>query len=89
MLSSEDRDWLEEKFTRVHQRMDNLDAKVDRKGSDIHKLEVDFAQPCGDVVSHEAKFHDPAKTWGLIGAMVGVLTGIVELGKWLFKRGGQ
>ncbi len=88
MLSNDDREWLEEKFTRVHARMDNIEAKVERKGSDIHQLEVDFAQPCADVVAHEEKYHNPAKTWGIISAMIGGLTGVIELGKWIFKRGG-
>jgi hypothetical protein len=92
MLSSDDRDWLEEKFTRLHVRIDGVESKVDRKGSDIHRLDLAMAEhagePCPDVVAHEDKYHNPAKTWGIIGAMVGVLTGVVELGKWLFKRGG-
>ena len=91
MLSNDDREWLEDKFNRIHQRIDGVEEKVQRKGSDIHELDLALAahagEPCKDVVSHEAKFHDPAKTWGLIGAMVGVLTGIVELAKWLFKKG--
>lgn len=87
MLSNDDREWLEDKFNRIHQRIDGVEEKVQRKGSDIHRLDLAMAEPCQDVVAHEGKFHDPAKTWGLIGAMVGVLTGIVELAKWLFKRG--
>jgi hypothetical protein len=87
MLSNDDREWLEDKFNRIHERIDGVEEKVQRKGSDIHRLDLAMAEPCPDVVAHEEKFHNPAKTWGLIGAMVGVLTGIVELAKWLFKKG--
>lgn len=92
MLSGEDREWLEEKFSRLHLRIDGVEEKLARKGSDIHKLGEDVIrlqfEKCQDIRDHEERCHNPAKTWGIIAAIVGVLTGVVEALRWLTKRGG-
>lgn len=91
MLSGDDRDWLEGKFNRVHERMDGLEQRIEKKGSDIHRVDLALAkhenESCKDVAAHEDKYHNPAKTWGIIAAIIGVVTGILEVGKWLFKGG--
>lgn len=92
MLSGDDREWLEVKFSRVHERMDGLDEKIGKKGSDIHSINTELvrlaASECQDVKAHEDHYHNPAKTWGIMAAMVSVFAGAVELAKWIFKRGG-
>jgi ABC-type sulfate/molybdate transport systems ATPase subunit len=91
MLSAEDRDWLEEKFNRVHERIDQVENRVAQKGSDIHRIEREVIQlaagNCEDIQKHEEKYHNPAKNWGTIAAFVGVVTGIIEAVKF-WKRGG-
>ena len=93
MLSADDREWLEAKFNRLHERIDLVQADVNKKGSDIHRLDIALAEhlgaTCPEMIAHEDRYHNPVKTWGIIGAMVGALTGIMELGKWLLKRGGS
>ena len=92
MLSADDRSWLEDKFTRLHERIDEVEEKLQRKGSDIHRIDLalteHMGEQCRDVLTHEEKCHNPAKTWGIISAMVGGLTAVIELGKWIVKRGG-
>ena len=92
MLSGDDREWLEEKFSRVHDRIDIVESKLERKGSDIHDLNAELikltASECKDVKDHEERYHNPAKTWGIMASMVGVVAGIIEGLKWLLKRGG-
>jgi len=93
MLSGDDREWLEGKFNRVHERMDGLQEQIARKGSDIHAVNTELiklaAAPCKDVQAHEERYHNPAKTWGIMAAMVGVVAGVIEVVKWVFKRGGS
>ena len=93
MLSSDDRSWLEAKFTRLHERIDEVEEKLQRKGSDIHRIDLalteHMGEPCRDLLAHEDRFHNQAKNWGIISAMVGGLTAVVELGKWIVKRGGS
>ena len=92
MLSADDRDWLEDKFNRLHARIDGVQEDVNKKGSDIHRLDIALTEhlgaTCPEMLAHEERYHNPIKTWGIISAMVGALTAIMELGKWIFKRGG-
>jgi hypothetical protein len=91
MLSNDDREWLETKFNRIHERIDEVEGQVKRKGSDIHRIDKELLElrvaGCPSVLSHEDKYHNPVKTWGILSAMVGVMVGLVELGKTFFKRG--
>jgi len=92
MLSNDDREWLEEKFSRIHDRIDNVEQTIAKKGSDIHRIDKDVAKlmagECDDIQKHEEKYHNPSKTWGTIGAVVGVVTAVVESLKWFIRRGG-
>jgi len=90
MLSSDDRDWLEDKFNRVHARIDAVEQALDRKGSDIHRIDRDMIRlaTVGNeaVERHEDKHHNPAKTWGIVSAIVGVAAALIEGIKWLLRR---
>lgn len=91
MLSNDDREWLEEKFSRLHLRIDACEEKIERKGSDIHKVQQGLIrvelEKCQDIKDHEERCHNPAKTWGILAAVMGVMTGVVELGKYFFRKG--
>jgi len=90
MLSNDDREWLEDKFNRVHSRIDAVEERLARKGSDIHHLNTELvklaAEDCKDVKAHEEKHHNPAKTWGVVSAIVGVAAAAIEGVKWLLRR---
>ena len=91
MLSGDDREWLESKFSRLHERIDKVEETLARKGSDIHNLGQDLVrlkfEQCDDIKNHESRHHNPAKTWGILAAVVGVVTGLLEMGKYLFRKG--
>ena len=82
MLSADDREWLEDKFNRVHARIDSVETRAQKRDSDIHALDnlvtALKAAGCPSVAAHEDKHHDPVKKWGILGVMVGVFTGIIE-----------
>jgi hypothetical protein len=93
MLSDSDRAWLEDKFNRLHQRVDAGEEREKKRDSDIHNVEVIIAQlkaaSCPSVLSHEEKHHNPVKTWGILTAMVGVAAGLLEISSRLFKGWGK
>lgn len=90
-LSPDDREWLEVKFSRLHERCDSIEERLDRKGSDIHNVQKDLItlklEKCDDIKEHEDRCHNPAKTWGILAAVVAVVTGVVEAGRFLFRKG--
>ena len=91
MLSNDDREWLEAKFNRVHERIDVVEEQGKKKGSDIHRIDKDLLElrvaGCPSVLSHEERYHNPAKTWGIIASIVAVVATLIEGVKWLAKRG--
>lgn len=93
MLSDGDREWLEAKFNRVHERMDAIESRAKDRDSDIHKLELDLTQlkaaGCPSVLAHEEKHHNPVKTWGIVASLVGVATGIMEICRQVWKGWGK
>jgi len=93
MLSDSDRAWLEDKFNRVHERIDAVEQRAEERDSDIHDVKVIIAQlraaGCPSVLAHEEKHHNPIKTWGILTAMVGVAAGILEISSRIFKGWGK
>jgi hypothetical protein len=95
MLSPEDRDWLTNQFNLVHQRINEeaaMRTSGDMKnGSDIANIRENMVRiELNDALvrKHEDQYHNPAKTWGVIGGVIAVLTFLVEGLKMLFKSKG-
>ncbi len=93
MLSDGDRNFIEDKFNRLHERIDEVEKRAQKRDSDIHHIELLVAQlkaaGCPSVLSHEDKHHNPVKTWGIMAAMMGFIAGAFEVAKYIFKIGGK
>ena len=97
MLSPEDREWLTGQFNLVHQRVTDEAkdrAQADEKlGSSIHHVKEDVVRVSLNeamIDKHEDKHHNPAKTWGMLAAIAGVVSLFVEGIKMAFKfKGGS
>ena len=80
-LTDGDREWLQGNFDRIHDR-------INKGESDIHKLRFELAEKITEQrKQHEEKHHDPAKSWGIVAAIIATCTGVLELIKWLVKKG--
>lgn len=80
-LTDGDREWLQGNFDRIHDRINKGD-------NNLHEVKFELAEKIASQrKEHEEKYHDPAKTWGIIAAIVAAATGLVELLKWLLKKG--
>lgn len=80
-LTDGDREWLQGNFDRIHDRINKGD-------NNLHEVKFELAEKIASQrKEHEEKYHDPAKTWGIIAGIIGLLTGAAELIKWLIKKG--
>lgn len=88
-LTSDDRAWLEAKFERVHERVDEVWAAFTKERilmAEVKgKSEARDTQKCPSVTKHEEAHHDAKKTWGVIGAIVATFVGLMELIKWVLS----
>lgn len=86
-LDRDDRDWLDAKFETIHGRIteakDELTESITTVKTD---LAVHKATPCRDVLSHEEKKHNPAKTLGVLGSLAGLGAAAWEGFKFLISK---
>jgi hypothetical protein len=81
MLSDGDRTWLQGNFDRIHDRINKGESSLYHAKEEM-AARLELARK-----EHEDKYHNPAKTWGIISAIIAALTGLMELAKWLVKKG--
>ncbi len=80
-LTDGDREWLQGNFDRIHDRINETnDAAAEAKLDTVEKIASALRE-------HREDYHNPVKTWTVLGAMMAVLAGLVELVKWLIKKG--
>jgi hypothetical protein len=80
-LTDGDREWLQGNFDRIHDR-------INKGESDVHKLRFELAEKIAEQrKQHEDKHHDLAKSWGIIAAIIAGCTGVLELIRWIVKKG--
>jgi hypothetical protein len=80
-LTDGDRTWLQGNF-------DKIDTQLRKQDSDAHKVKEELIAKIGQSrKDHEAEYHDPVKTWGLIATIIAVATALFEGLKWLLKKG--
>lgn len=80
-LTDGDREWLQGNFDRLHDRINETnDNAAQAKLDTVEKI-------AAAIKDHREEFHNPSKTIGLLAGLVGVITALVELAKWLLKRG--
>jgi hypothetical protein len=81
-LTDGDRLWLEGRFKDSH---GSLSSKLDEIAKEVGGLKISHAvhvaSPCADTARHVARYHNPYKTWGLIGTVIASIIGAVELMK--------
>lgn len=80
-LTDGDREWLQGNFDRLHDRINetNEDAAQEKLNT-VEKIAAALKE-------HREEFHNPAKTLGFLAGLVAVVTALVELLKWLVKKG--
>ncbi len=87
-LTSEDRNWLDDRFDRVFSiietNRERADTRMNEHSTKINAVSVVSLKA---VSEHEEKHHDPVKKWTLSGIVVSVATGVWEGFKALVKMG--
>lgn len=80
-LTDGDREWLQGNFDRLHDRINETNANAAQAKLDtVEKI-------ASAIKAHKEEHHNPTKTLGLIGTAIAIATGLVELIKWLVKKG--
>lgn len=73
---------------------DRIDARIDKV---TERMDGDRKQVAYDITEaqkamgaafkdHKDEYHNPAKTWGILSAVVGVVVGVVEFVKYMFME---
>lgn len=98
-LSDADRDWLTDQFKTVHERVnEETAARVEEAKeivSSVYRLKSEVqtgvytsaSAIANALTEHKEQAHNPAKTLGYIGLLVGIGGGIMEGIKFLFHIG--
>jgi hypothetical protein len=81
MLTDGDRSWLQGNFDRIHDRINKGESSLYHAKEEM-QLKLELARK-----EHEDKFHNPLKTWGILGGIAAVVAVIIEAIKWLVKKG--
>lgn len=83
-LSGEDWNRMDAKFSEVYGRLNNISERIeDRLNLHSTKINAVSVESVKSISDHEREHHDPAKKWTLIGAVVGVATGLGVFIQWL------
>jgi hypothetical protein len=83
-LDNEDRQWLDGRFAEVHGRLDRVqDAATTTK---VELAAHQNAARCRQVIEHEARRHDMAKSVWLMGIAISAILGLLELLKWAIHK---
>jgi tetrahydromethanopterin S-methyltransferase subunit G len=76
-LTEGDRIFLQTEFNRLHDRINKTDSAV-------HQVKDEITVQIG---KHVEDKHNPARTWGIVASIIAVCTGVMEVIKWLVKKG--
>lgn len=80
-LTDGDREWLQGNFDRLHDRINETNENAAQAKLDtVEKIASAFKE-------HREEFHNPAKTLGILTGIVAIVAALIELLKWLIKKG--
>jgi hypothetical protein len=80
-LTDGDREWLQGNFDRLHDRINETNENAAQAKLDtVEKIAVALKE-------HRDEFHNPGKTLGILTGLVTIVIAVVELLKWLVKKG--
>lgn len=95
MLSSDDRAWLEGKFSSINDRIDTVHSRITEHAADDaeqlgqirESMATHNATPCHDVQTHLKEKHNPVRFWGIVSGIVALLALVVEAIRWVSHGG--